>query len=181
MADDQIRMQAARLGAGIDEIFHRALQLTGIYLAAGLFLPGKRGALETQIKVLEARANHQLRQLPVNEARIQRVGRVKVDLDFAAQSFFEKRLQNLRRPVEERVVVECRMLDAQAAQKFQFGDGAVERPGVKLRIDLRRRAVGAAKRTAIGKLEHSGLQTRIESPQRQRVLVRRHRQEVPQR
>ncbi len=99
---------------------------------------------------------------------------MKINFYIAAQDFFQERLQNLLRPIEQGVVVKRHLFNAALFQELQFGDGTIERTRVKLRINLRHGAIGAAKRAAVGELKDSGLQARIKIPKRHGAVVGRH-------
>ena len=104
---------------------------------------------------------------------------MKLNPDISPQRFSQKRFENLLGAIEQSIVIEHYMLDAKTIQKLALCEGTVEGPRTKIRINLRHRTTGAAKRTAIGELEHAGAQSRIKIPERHAALIGFHLEKTP--
>ncbi len=119
MPGNQVTAKPGRAESGFFEEGRGPFQFVGVDLSAGLTLPLALAAFETQVDVLEPCLGHEFGNSGRDEPGIERIGRVKRQVNAAAKHSFKERKQGVFRLEEEGVVVENGVLDATSDQELQ--------------------------------------------------------------
>src|SRR5262249_17192776 len=111
--------------------------------------------LESEKECFETCANHETRNLRRDETSVERVGCVKRNAGILTQHRLDEWKENAIGLKEQRIIIECDVPCTEAGEEPHFFDTDIQRPGDKIRVHDRNRAVGAAKGTSFGNLDNS--------------------------